>query len=289
VTPGFHPEISAREYFAECCPAPALTCSTLKALLYRTAAEAAYEHPGISPDSEAVQSTAEKRFGNVAHELALGKGQGYVVGDYDAWQSKEAKAFKADAEISGLVPIKRKDYERATFAASVMKGEIERTLAFLNGGECPDYQTEVVFTWKEGPVWCRGMMDVWCPSLGVILDPKFSPVIGAGFEAHAVKMAWDLQANWYPRGVAKIAPSLAGRVRFINLIVHPRAPFVSRAREADEATTSTLTPLIERQIDRFARCLQANDWAGYPRVIEPWTARSYTMAERMMMNIGEDE
>ena len=288
--PGFHPQITAREYFAEPCPTPALTCSTIKALAYRTAKEAAFEHGGISPNSEAVASSAAKRFGDVAHQLALGKGRGYAIGEYDAWMSKEAKQFKADAESAGLTPIKRKDYERATLSAEIMSNKIHDTLALLHGdtGEVPDFDTEVVFTWVEitpsGPIWCRGMADVWCPSLGVILDPKFSPVLSDGaFEGHAVKMGWDLQDAWYRRGVAAIEPNLAGRIRFINLLVSPRAPFVSRAREADEATTYSLEPTIEKAIAKFGACLKANDWPGYPRVIEPWTAKSYTMTERMMM------
>lgn len=293
MTPGFHPEITAREYFAEPCPAPALTCSTLKNLLYRTAAEAAYEHPGISPNSEAVKSTAEKRFGDVAHQLALGKGRGYAIGEYDAWMSKEAKAFKADAEASGLTPIKRKDYEKATLSAEIMSNRIHEVLALLNGGRCPDFETEVVFTWMEktsrGPIWCRAMADVWCESVGVILDPKFTTVMSDGaFETHAVKMGWDLQDVWYRRGVETIRPDLAGRVRFINTLVSPKPPHVSRSREADEATTHSLAPLIEDQIEHFAACLSANFWPGYVGGIEPWTARSFTLAERMATAATED-
>lgn len=289
ITPGFHPQITAREYFAEPCPAPALTCSTIKALAYRTAAEAAYEHGGISPNSPAAKSTAVKRFGDVAHQLALGKGRGYAIGEYDAWMSKEAKAFKAEAEDAGLTPIKRKEYDAALASSTIMRDRIEHVLCMIGGTTSPPpYETELVFIWREdtpsGPIWCRGMSDLWCESLAIIDDPKFSPVLSNGaFETHAVKMGWDLQDAWYRRGIETIRPDLAGRVRFINTLVSPKPPHVSRNREADEATTYTVTPIIERAIKRFGACLAANEWTGYPTTIEPWTAKSYTMTERMMM------
>jgi hypothetical protein len=245
------------------------------------------------PDSPAATSSAVKRFGDVAHQLALGKGRGYAVGEYDAWASKEAKAFKAEAESAGLTPIKRKDFDAAKVSAAIMRGQIERTLTILGGGRLPTYQTEVVFTWQEqtsrGLIWCRGMADVWCEELGVILDPKFTKVLSDGaWENHAVKMGWDIQDVWYRRGIEAILPERAGRIRFINPLVYPAAPFVGRIREADEATTHSLRPMINDTIEHFAACLYGNFWPGYSDLIEPWSARGWTLAERMAKAADED-
>ncbi len=293
MTPGIYPNIAAREYFAEPCPAPALTCSTIKTLLYRTAAEAAYEHPALNPGNPEAESTAAKRFGDVAHQLALGKGRGYAIGEYDAWMSKDAKQFKQDAIDAGLTPIVRKKFDEAASAAGVMRGRIETTLAELNDGVVPDYQTEVVFIWREetppGLIWCRAMADVWCDELGIILDPKFSARLSPGvFENHAAAMAWDLQADWYLRGMTAIFPERAGRLRFINLIVNPKPPHISRAMEADEATLYSCRMMIEPTINRFGQYLAANDWPGYPRGVETWTARSWTLAERATRSVTEE-
>ena len=69
-------------------------------------------------------------------------------------------------------------------------------------------------------------------------------------------------------------------LRFINLLVNPDPPHVSRAREADQATLYSCELDIERAITRFAACLKAGKWPGYPKAIEPWTAKPWTMAER---------
>lgn len=284
--PGFHPTITAREYFAEPCPAPALTASGIKTLLGKTAAEFAYQHPLLNPDGDFDVSTAAKRFGDVAHQLALGKGRGYAVGDYPTWGSKDAKTFKEDAEDRGLTPVKRAEFETAVAAAKVMKAKIVEMLASLaSTTTTPPYTTETVIIWQEqtrhGMIWCRAMLDCWCEPLGVILDPKFSKQLRDGvFENHATNMGWDFQTSWYLRGASALLPERAGRLRFLNLLVHPDAPHVSRAREADEATRYSAQVEIERAIDMFAGHLKAGAWPGYTREIEPWSAKPGTLAQR---------
>ncbi len=288
--PGVYPEITARQYFAEPCPQPALTASGIKTLLGRTPAEFAYAHPAITPDSEEAASTAAKRFGDVGHQLALGKGRVYAIGDFKDWRTKDAQTFKADAEASGLTAITIGKFEEAETCANIMIERIKTTLGQISGyapphGEHQPYQTETVIAWQEdtpsGPVWCRAMLDVWAATLGIILDPKFSERLSDGvFENHATNMGWDLQSAWYMRGLENLFPESAGRLRFINLLVSPKPPHVSRAREADEATRYSCQLEIERALVLFGKCLKADDWPGYPNMVEPWTAKSWTMAER---------
>ncbi len=287
--PGFHPDVTAAEYFREICPAPALTASGIKTLLRGTPAEFAYAHPAITPESPEAASTAAKRFGNVAHELSLGKGKGYAVGDFATWGSNDAKAFKAGAEMRGLVPVKVAEFEAAQECAVVMKAEIAGVLSALGLKNKP-YLTETVIAWQEetrhGPIWCRAMLDVWADSIATIVDPKFSKQIGDGvFEAHACAMSWDFQSCWYMRGVEAIRPDLAGRLRFVTLPISPAPPHVSRWREADEATRYMCEPYIAKAIETFAACLYAGgpvgQWPGYPRKIEKWSAPPWVERRRI--------
>lgn len=295
--PGIYLNIGSREYFDEPCPQAALSNSGVKILLAKTPAEFAHAHPALNPDCEDGKSSAAKRFGDVAHQLALGKGRGYAVGPFKTWASNDAKAFKEDAEKQGLTPVKAPEFKEAEGCAAVMRAKIQDTLNAIAGTiRVPvpvPYETEVVAVWQEdtahGPIWCRIMMDVWCPALNVILDPKFSNRMADGvFESHAVAMGWDLQGAWYPRGIEAIFPELAGRIRFINLVVSPDAPHVHRVREADEATRYSCQLEIERAKEIFGRCLYRNEWPGYPRMIESWTARSYTLNERAMRSAMDE-
>lgn len=292
--PGVYPAITSTQYFAEPCPAPALTCSTIKTLLYRTAAEAHYEHPALGGGKSA--DTAEKRFGDVAHQIALGKGRGYAICEFDNWMTKASKEAREEALANGLTPITRPAFEAASRSGAVMRQTFERYLASRNGGKVPKYETEVVFAWIEetpyGPIWCRMMADVWCESLGVLGDPKFTKVLRDGpFEGHAVKMGWDLQDGWYRRGVEKLFPKRAGRIEFHNFLVHPEPPHVYRVRYADEATRTSLRPIIQDEIHHFAACLYEKFWPGYVGHSEPWTAKGFTFADRAVaaLEMAEDD
>ena len=299
--PGFHPAVTSRQYFDEPCPAPALSGGGIKLLTTATAREFAFQHPALNPGNDASASSVAKRFGDICHQLALAKGRGYQVCEFDSWRTNDSKAKRDEAIAAGLTPILAHEFAAAETVAPIMVEAIEETCRMVSGSlsGVPVYDTEVVIAWQEetahGPIWCRAMLDAWWEPFGLILDPKFTKRLADGvWDAHAASMGWDLQAAWYIRGVTALRPELAGRVRFINPLVHPDPPHVWRAREADEATLYSCQADIERAIERFGECLHRfgdkwNDWPGYPRTIEPWTARSYTIAERTARAMEDED
>ena len=50
--PGFHPQLTCEDYFAEPCPSPALTNSGVRTLLNACPARSAFEHPAIGQPEE---------------------------------------------------------------------------------------------------------------------------------------------------------------------------------------------------------------------------------------------
>lgn len=291
--PGFFPKIASKQYFAEPCPQPALTNSGIKTLLAKTPADFAYEHPAITPDSPDAASSAAKRLGDVCHQLALDKGRGFAVGEYPTWASKEAKAFKADAEANGLTPVKRAEYDNAVEMAIVMKQRIADTLKWIGAmkglimpeGGWP-YETEVVMAWQEdtanGPIWLRAMMDVWCEPLLTILDPKFSDRFYPGtLERHMAQMSWDMQAAFYRRGVEMLIPGAAGRVNFVNIMVSPKQPHMTRTVKIEEAWRYSCELEIERAIGMFSNHLRVGKWPGFPGGVETLSAPPWLLSQRM--------
>src|SRR5207237_808533 len=68
---------------------------------------------------------------------------------------------------------------------------------------------EVVIAWKietkHGEIWCRAMVDAWCPSLMMAVDLKSTT--DASSEAAAKKIerdGIDTQAAWYSRGLGHL-------------------------------------------------------------------------------------
>jgi len=291
--PGFYPEITSRQYFAEPCPEPALTNSGIKTLMGKTPADFAYEHPAITPDSPEAASTAAQRLGDVSHQLSLDKGRGYAIGEYSAWQSGDAKAFKAAAESAGLTPVKRAEYDKAAIMAEIMKVKIRHALKLIGAaggliepeGGWP-YQTEAVAAWQEdtpsGPIWCRMMMDVWCEPLWTVIDPKFSKQLHGDILARQMaNMGWDQQAAFYGRGIENLIPAARGKVTFVNILVSPDAPHVSRIVKIEEAWRYSSQLDIEAATKTFAAHLKAGVWPAYPDGIETLSAPEWLIKQRM--------
>lgn len=293
--PGIYADITPTEYFAEICPAPACTNSTIKTLLEETPADAWYAHGALNPDRELIAASAEMITGDLVHQLALGKGRGFKVLDFDSFRTKDAQKERDEAIALGLTPVIAEKFAEAEKMADIVRGRIEQTLSAIarkrGVAEPADYQTEVVFAWIEetrwGPVWCRGMADVWCEDLAFIGDPKVTPALtNSRIVGHAQKMGWARQAAWYQRGFASIIPALAGRLTFANILVKPKPPYTARATAPSEAWRTVAERECEQGLATFAHCLSAGIWPGYQEGVETLDAPGWLLRE---MEIEEEE
>jgi hypothetical protein len=240
-----------------------LSQSGMKKLLKETPLDFAFNNRQLNPDAEKLAESVAMRRGDVVHQLALGKGEGYAVLDFADWRTKDAKAARDRAIADGLTPIKRADFEEAEVMADVLR---EKIRVALDGA---DYETEVAFVYQEmtraGPIWVRGLMDVWCADLRVILDPKVTPQLHPGtVERHFLNMGWDLQAALYPHAVGQILGGPDdGRVKFANLLVSPNEPFISRTVKLPKDWFYSSVKQCELAMERFGACLYAGEWPSY--------------------------
>ena len=267
--PGFYPDVTPDQYFAEPCPAPALTNSGIQMIAPVGSAPAkfAHHHPAIGQPAEDRKSTAAQYRGSLVHRLALGKGKDFVVSPYDAYRSNEAKEWRDSVERAGKMPVKQADMEVAAEMADRIRPQIE---AACQGHP---YQTEVVVAWREDveltpklivPIWCRAMLDVWCPAIGLALDVKTCRGADDDTITKAFNNGYAIQDAWYLRGVNALADQTEkGRARFGFLFVESEAPFLDREVAASEGYRHAARMMIERARWVFARCLHHNDWPGY--------------------------
>lgn len=281
--PGFYPEVTCEQYFAEPCPAPALTNSGIKLLAPAGAAPAKFAaaHPAIGAPPEKAADTAVKRRGHLVHRIALGKGLEYVISPHDEYRTKEAKAWKAEAEETGVMPVKRKDFETATAMAGVIKGRIDEAC------QGRPYQTEVVIAWLEqmsqGTIWCRAMLDVWCPDLLLALDVKTCANADDEHLMRAFGGGYGTQFCFYRRGV-EVLTAKHGRSRFKFLFVEEDAPHLSRAATPTEGLRHCAELEIRRAKAIFADCLSRGEWPGYQEAEvppAPWMINRATAADLM--------
>lgn len=274
------PGVDLIKYYADDigAPEPSISNSLMQPLLDKTPRDAAFEHPRLNPEYglEKAKSTAALRRGDIVHQLALDRGRGYQIGDFKDWRTDKAKAFKIDAEKVGLTPVNRAEFEEAEKMAVIVKARIKHVL-----GDSP-YETEVAFLYQEetpsGPIWVRGLMDIWCEEKGLILDPKITgQLYDKAVGKHMVNMGWDRQLALYERGVGMILPRFAGRVRAYDLMVNPHPPYTSRLVASEKAWKYSSVKQAIEAMEKFGECIRSGHWPGFPDHVEhiqcpPWEA-----------------
>lgn len=276
--PGFYPDITCEQYFAEPCPAPALTNSGIKTLLNACPARFAHDHPAIGQTEEERKATAAMRMGSVVHRLALDKGDDYEAGEYDDYRSKAAKEWRDEVEASGKIPLKPSEFEKASAMAEIIRGAIE---AETRGHP---YATEVVIAWRD-PLgfWCRGMLDVWCPDMNLALDVKTCADAGDKSVNRAFATGYAHQDEWYSSGIAS-ALGKPTPPSFGFLFVEKDAPYLARYAGASEGFRQGARIAIDRGREIFATCLKSGKWPGYqPFIAQPpsWWLSEITDIELM--------
>jgi hypothetical protein len=277
--PGMFFDVPCNDYFADPCPAPSLSNSLIGVLLNQSPAHAAARHPRLNGGVDACKATAQMHRGSVVHRLALGAGKDYAIIDFDDFRKNEAKAQRAEAEAAGKVPILAAKFAEAEAQAKVLRQRLDEMLL----GE--PFLPEVVIAWKiatkHGEIWCRGMVDAWCPTLKLAVDLKSST--DASLKAVTNKCAregYDTQAAWYTAGLGHIL-DMPGKVRFAYLFSENDPPHASQPFELDEAWRSSAWDLCEEAVNIFARCLKHGKWPGYPSNPILLTPPDWLIRERM--------
>jgi hypothetical protein len=273
--PGFYPNLSPADYFAEPCPAPALTNSGIGILLGQSPAHFAAAHPAIGQPAEKRISTAAQYRGSLVHRLALDKGADWQVIDAPDYRTKAAQEAKAAAEGAGLIPVLACKIKEAEAMASVIRQRIADAV------QGQPYQTEVVIAWQERGLWCRAMLDVWCPALSMAWDVKTAQDISDLAMGRAFARGYARQDAWYRRGLDAVTRD-PGRNRFGFLFVEGDAPHLSRTASIDEAYRDGSDNECERALSIFGRCMAANSWPGpghYTATPPSWRVREWMDAE----------
>jgi hypothetical protein len=266
--PGIYREISEADYFADPCPEPSFTQSIGKLILDRSPAHAKLAHPRLAPPpTEGEDETPEKyvaaqAIGNAAHKLILNRGRDLVVCDFDSWRSDKAKQARADAEISGHIPILKKHHRRAeamvTLAVCQLV-EFDLPHVFSSPGE-------TVISWQEDGLWFRSLIDWLTPSLTGCWDFKTT---GLSVAPHAIPKLmtdanWPLQAAMHERGLDVLDPDNAGRRKFYFVAQENAAPFALTVCQLPESTMTMGRKQLAMAIGIWRNCMRTKSWPAYP-------------------------
>jgi hypothetical protein len=261
--PGIHTNVRAADYHADPCEEPSLSSSIAKIILRDTPRHAWHAHPRLNPGFEP-KDDSKFNVGSVAHELILGRGGGFDVLDYDDWRKKEAQEKRDASWSAGRTPILAHQYADAEAIYSRIWSDLPRNHDVFMDWTSGD--SEVVLIWHDiGGALCRAMLDRVTPA-GVIYDVKCTDagLSDAQIARQIVNMGYDLSAGMYVRGLSQLRPELAGRIRYVWLMVETSEPYEFRLIEADGATLAMGDRKTALAIEKWRRCIEAASWPGYP-------------------------
>lgn len=264
--PGLY-RMAARVYHADPAPEPSLSASISKLIVAKSMAHARFDHPRLNAAWSPRVADRKMEIGSVSHELLLGRGGGFRVIDAKDYKTKAAQEAKAQAIADGLVPILPADLEAATGIAFT----VAATLAHSEDGPFfTEGASEIVAIWQEeNGVWCRAMMDkLWLTEFEAIIFDLKTTSTGATPETAGrlmADMSYEIPRAFYERGIAKLIPDLAGRIRFKFVIAETEEPFECFIAELDGTGVEIGRRKVAYAMHRWGEAMENDRWPGYPK------------------------
>lgn len=282
LAPGFHFDIAAREYHADCAEVPSLSSSIAKVLVTEAPRKAWIAHPRLNPEpQEESDPTRPKEIGTAAHKLILGRGEEIVVIDADSYTKGDAKKARAEAYAAGSSPILRGDLETAEALSRAFQEQI--ALVDDCGGFSTARSEVVAVAQDESGAMLRCMMDRFEDhgTHAIIWDVKTGEQSAApeGIGRRIANMGMEIQAALYERIVLTLRPELAGRLRFRWAFIENDPPHLLTVAELDAAGMTMGRKKVAAAIAMWNRCMQTGNWPGYPAQIVTAEYPSYAESQ----------
>lgn len=276
---GIHPGIPEAVYHADPAEEPSASASILRTLYSASPEHAEHDHPRLNPAFVRSSGSEAKDAGTILHAMVLGQPPRYLVVPFDSFRSDKAKAARAQAEILGHIAITPQKVDELQAVADSLRTRLAAELPFVFAA-LTDAETmhEATLIWREDGVLCRCRFDVLPPAhYRCALDLKFTGRSAEPGEwSKKLRSDYLFQADLYPRGLK----ALRGDTTELDFVVcETDAPYgVSLHAQAPD-----LAAIARRRVNvalrRWAYCLQARRWPGYPRLVHYATAPGWLLTQ----------
>jgi hypothetical protein len=260
--------IPEKDYHADPCPTASLSSGIVKKLVHETPAHAWYAHPRLNPDWRPDAGSRRMALGSACHSILLGRGSLLGVIDADNYRTKAAQAGRDEAVEMGLVPILKKEHERAvTIVKAAHQQLIDHGFGHIAEGS-GSAETVVARETLDG--WKRIMIDWWSDDRTTLVDYK--TIDGSAspdaFARRAAQMDYDIQAAFYMRVVGETFPSLAGRLKFLFVVQEIDPPYCLSVCEIAESDRTVAERKVLAAEKVWFECLDSGKWPGYPTGVQ---------------------
>lgn len=259
--PGVYP-MPADVYHADPCPEPSLSSGIAKLLLDRSPSHAWFHHPRLNPDfAERHRRTFD--IGRAAHAVLLGDEKRFAVIDAPDYRSKAAREDREAAYAAGKVPLLAAEWNKVTTMAFVARHQLDRHAEAADAFR--DGKPEQALIWREGPIWCRALLD-WMPAEGPVFYDYKTTSASAHPDAWGQRQLFDIgadiQAAFYSRGIRAVLGIERPRFRFV--VQETEEPYCLAVVELAPEVAGVADRKVRRAIKQWAWCLEHDRWPGYP-------------------------
>ena len=277
--PGIYTDMSAADYFADCCPQPSLSRSLAQLMLERSPLHVWHAHPRLNPHWQR-DDDSKYDLAHIAHKQLIGRGHEIeVLGEeYDSWRTKASQVLRAAALARGNLAVLSKHFRiaQAMVRAALEQLELRGLKHLFRDGD-----GEVVIAWLErdpsarlphvaepaANFWCRQMLDWLTPERDMYVDYKTTEAAAAPYlmPRRLVDNGWDLQAAFAERGLNAVCGEARRRFLFVQQEVE--SPFCLTVVELSETALTMGRKKVNAALGLWARCLAHDRWPGYPAKI----------------------
>lgn len=245
---------------------PTISRSFIHTMIQRSPWHAWAQHPRLNP--EYVTPDEEEKFdlGNAAHSLFLEGIDNVEIVYAKDWRTKAAQEARDLARAHGRVPLLDKHYDRLRLMLEAL------------GEQMPDDyfvgEPEQTVVWRDKGVLCRARLDSYDSATGTIDDYKTTSksAAPAAWSKSMLTSGFDIQAAMYMRGT--------GAKRFRFLVQETFEPYAVQTFELAPDALALANRKIDWALDTWKRCLEADEWPGYPArtayvTLPPWAEQQW--------------
>ncbi len=279
---GIH-DITEDVYHADCCVEPSLSRSIAHTFLEECPMKAYLKHPRLAKNVHSVEPTDAMDFGSLGHALLLGKGAKIHICPFDNWKKDAAQAMRDAARAEGMIPALTKTYDLAVQMQEGVRREFKR-LGILTDFDAA--KSEQTLIWKDGPIYCRAMIDKLMVDQEMLLATIFDLKITADASPETCikqigSMGYSLQHEFYTKGVESCVKDVTGRVKFVFLFVEKTFPFLVTPVELSGEFRAIGLSKYHRAVRGWTECLATGRWPGYSSGVVTASPKPWDLSREM--------
>jgi len=281
-------DIPSEIYHLDPAPVPSLSRSTIKDLINRSAAHAAFNHPRLNPAYQPDDGGGKFDVGTASHSLILEGIDNVAVIEADDWRTKAAKELREKARGEGKTPLLPHQFEEVKKCVLRVEEQIYGCPELGIKNLMEDGAHELSFFWQEGETWMRSRLDWLSHDRKLILDFKFTDmsVNPTDLSRYILNMGLDIQNVLYCRAGEMV---FGIKPKFVFVFCETSEPYICSFVGLPPDFLALGQSKIEYGAFLWQKCMRTGNWPAYENRVHyiDLPAWAITSWESKSIEIGE--